>query len=78
MKGPPMRGTHPNSPLARYGEAVVDLVKAGAPFDAVEDAIDEVAGLTSDQKAALWLFAFSLREPAEQQQDARAHLAFVQ
>ena len=28
-----------------------------------------------DEKAALWLFAFSLRDPAEQQLDARAHLA---
>ena len=48
------------------------------PFGAVEDAIDDVADLTTDQKAALWLFAFSLRAPSEQQRDARAHLAFVQ
>ena len=73
-----MRGTHPNPALARYGDAVVDLVKAGAPFGAVEDAIDEVAGLTTDQRAALWLLAFSLRDPVEQQMDARAHLAFLQ
>jgi hypothetical protein len=31
-----------------------------------------------DQRAALWLFAFSLRDRDEQQRDARAHLAAVQ
>lgn len=34
--------------------------------------------LTQDEKAALWLFAFSLRDPAEQQLDARAHIAALQ
>ena len=48
------------------------------PFGQVEDSIDEVAELTIDEKAALWLFAFSLRDPAEQQLDARAHLASLQ
>ena len=33
------------------------------------------AQVTMDEKAALWLYAFFLRDPAEQQQDARAHLA---
>jgi hypothetical protein len=73
-----MRGTHARSALARYRDAVTDLVRAGEPFGDVEDAIDEVADLTVDQKAALWLFAFSLRDPTEQQLDARAHLAAVQ
>jgi len=50
----------------------------GQPFGEVEDAIDDVAELTQDQKAALWLFAFSLRETSEQQLDARAALASVQ
>jgi hypothetical protein len=31
-----------------------------------------------DEKAALWLFAFSLRDPTEQQLDAQAHLSSVQ
>jgi hypothetical protein len=30
------------------------------------------------QKAALWLLAFSLRDPSEQQMDARTHLAALQ
>jgi hypothetical protein len=53
-------------------------MKTGETFGDVEDAIDDVADLTLDQKAALWLFAFSLRDPAEQRLDARSHLAAVQ
>jgi hypothetical protein len=60
--------------LASYRDAVAEWIKAGEPFGDVEDAIDEVDDLSQDEKAALWLFAFSLREPAEQQLDARAHL----
>ena len=71
-----MSGTHPR--LASCRDAVTQLIKAGEPFGEVEDAIDQVADLTQDQKAALWLVAFSLRDPAEQQSDARAHLAAVQ
>jgi hypothetical protein len=57
---------------------VLGLMSEGQPFGEVEDAIDDVAELTQDQKAALWLFAFSLRDPSEQQLDARAALASVQ
>jgi hypothetical protein len=73
-----MRGTQQRQGVAGYRDAVADLITTGEPFGDVENAIDEVADLTSDQKAALWLFAFSLRAPSEQQRDARAHLAFVQ
>jgi hypothetical protein len=73
-----MSGTHRRSALASYRDAVTELITAGEPFGEVEDAIDEVADLNTDQKAALWLLAFSLRDPTEQQLDARAHLAAVQ
>ena len=73
-----MRGTQLKPPLAGYRDAVAELIKSGEPFGDVEDAIDEVAELTGDEKAALWLFAFSLRDPSEQRRDARAHLAAVQ
>ena len=66
------------SPLTAYRDTVADWVGQGQPFGDVEDAIDAAADLTTDQKAALWLFAFSLREPAVQQLDAQAHLASVQ
>ena len=58
-----MSGTQHRPPLASYRDAVTELIGAGEPFGDVEDAIDEVAELTQDQKAALWLFAFSLRDP---------------
>jgi hypothetical protein len=70
-----MCGTQPRSALASYRDTVAGQIEAGEPFGEVEDSIDEVAELTMDEKAALWLFAFSLRDPAEQQLEARAHLA---
>jgi hypothetical protein len=74
-----MSGTHARrTPLSNYRDAVTELVDAGEQFGDVEDAIDEVAELTQDEKAALWLFAFSLRDPAEQQLEARAHIAALQ
>ena len=74
-----MSGTRTSrAPLSRYRDAVTKLIDAGEQFGDVENAIDEVAELTQDEKAALWLFAFSLRDPAEQQLDARAHIAALQ
>lgn len=74
-----MSGTHAGrAPLTSYRDAVTELLDDGETFDDVEDAIDHVTELTQDEKAALWLFAFSLRDPAEQQSDARAHIATLQ
>jgi hypothetical protein len=73
-----MSGTQRRAPLASYRDAVAGRMRAGEPFGEVEDAIDEAADLGLHEKAALWLFAFSLRDPAEQQLDARAHLASLQ
>jgi hypothetical protein len=73
-----MGGTQQASRLTIHREAVVRWIERGASFGAVEDAIEDVVDLTQDQKAALWLFAFSLRDPLEQRLDARAHLAAVQ
>ena len=73
-----MSGTHARPALASYRDKVTEMISEGAPFGDVEDAINAHAGLTEDQKAALWLFAFSLRDRSEQQRDARAHLTAVQ
>jgi hypothetical protein len=74
-----MSGTHASrTPLSSYRDAVTELLDRGERFGDVEDAIDEVAELSQDEKAALWLFAFSLRDPAEQQLDARAHISALQ
>lgn len=67
--------THLPPALASYRRAVHEQIRAGEPFGDVEDAIDVADDLTMDEKAALWLFAFSLRDPADQQRDARAYLA---
>jgi hypothetical protein len=69
-----MSGTQLRPILASYRDAVAAQMRAGEPFGQVEDAIDKVDDLSQEEKAALWLFAFSLREPAEQQSDAQAHL----
>jgi hypothetical protein len=63
--------------LASYRDAVTEQVKSGRPFGDVEDAIDSIDDLTEDEKAALWLLAFSLRDPFDQQMEARAHLYAV-
>jgi hypothetical protein len=57
---------------AGYRDAVTALIGAGEPFGDLEDAIEEVVDLSVDEKAALWLFAFSL----DQERGAR-HLASV-
>jgi hypothetical protein len=73
-----MSGTETRSPLSDYRDAVAGLIKRGEPFGDVEDVIDDIADLTHDQKAALWLFAFCLRDPAEQRLVAPVHLHAVQ
>lgn len=72
-----MSETHPSPGLASYECEVAELMQAGAPFGEIEDAIDEVADLTENAKAALWLLAFSLQKPGEQVRAARAHFAAV-
>jgi hypothetical protein len=64
--------------LASYRDAVTEQLKAGAAFGDIEDSIDAAEDLAMDEKAALWLFAFSLRDPSEQQLEARTHLAALQ
>jgi hypothetical protein len=44
-----------------YRDDVKDQIQGGEPFSEVEDSI-ELADLTTDEKAALWLFAFSVRD----------------
>jgi hypothetical protein len=67
-----MTGTRRGAVLANHRDAVAELIDTGAPFGDVEDWIDEVAELGADEKAALWLFAFALRDPAPEELHARA------
>ena len=70
-----MRYTAPLS-CDRGHEQVEDMFERGVPFGQVEDAIDG-ARLSQAHKAALWLFAWSLRDPALQRRDARLTLELV-
>jgi hypothetical protein len=62
--------------LDRGTEQVEDMMEQGMPFGCVEDAI-ETFRLPSDHKAALWLLAWSLRDPVVQLQDARLTVGLV-
>jgi hypothetical protein len=54
----------------RGSEQVEEMMDRGMPFACVEDLIDG-ARLSRDHKAALWLLAWSLRDPILQRRDAR-------
>ena len=59
------------------GSAQVErMMDQGMPFACVEDVIDG-ASLSPDHKAALWLLAWSLRDPALQREDARVTVDLV-
>ena len=72
-----MSVSYPRLVLVSDRDAVTKLIETGKPFGDVEDAINAAPELTEDQKAALWLLAFSMRDPREQRRDAWAHLALV-
>jgi hypothetical protein len=59
-----------------YRDGVAHLVDAGEPFGEVEEAIEH-AELAQDQKAALWLLAFSKRDRSVEGRDERATLVGV-
>jgi hypothetical protein len=67
---------HGQHALRLYQHEVEELMATSAPFDEIEDAIDD-AELPADHKAALWLLAWSLREPWLQLREARYTLAMV-
>jgi hypothetical protein len=64
-----MIGTAPLS-FDRANEEVEGMIDRGTSFARVEDAID-AAEFSQLHKAALWLLAWSLRDPAIQRHDAR-------
>jgi hypothetical protein len=62
--------------LDRASEQVEGMMQQQAAFARVEDAID-AARLAKHHKAALWLLARSLRDPAIQRHDALMAAAFA-
>jgi hypothetical protein len=72
-----MSATHARPAVATYRDAVTELVRAEEPFGDIAEAIDEIADLTRDEKAALRRYAFSLHVGASQQRQARPHLVVL-
>ena len=70
-----MSSTHPAS-LGDYQDQVEGMIAAGELFGVVEDTIN-AATLVEDQKAALWLLAWSSRDSWAQRRDAIAALELV-
>jgi hypothetical protein len=66
-----MSATSKRLALARFRDEVAARTEAGKPFDEVEDAI-ELADATEDQKAALWLMAYSIRDRRERRRAVAA------
>ena len=60
--------------LGYHRDIVESMMVAGQPFGEVEVFIDEAAVLDQEEKAALWLLAWSLREGRVQRREALAML----
>jgi hypothetical protein len=64
------------SPTLGYHQDVVNgMMDAREPFGKVETFINDAAALDQDEKAALWLLAWSSRESCIQRRDALALLS---
>ena len=55
-------------------ERIAAMMRRGAPLEDVESQVIEPCELSSDQKAALWLYAWSFMERAEQRDRAARYL----
>ena len=65
-----------STPFDRHLRDVEGMIEAGNSFWEVEDAIDSTR-LSDNQKAALWLLAWSALGPRAQERVARVSLALV-
>jgi len=52
-----MNATYAGSALASYRESVTELIEAGEPWSLVEAAIDDISGISTESRDALWLMA---------------------
>ena len=65
---------HAGPALGYHQDVVEGMIDASEPFGEVETFINEAAALDQDEKAALWLLAWSLREAWVQRREALAML----
>lgn len=61
--------------LGHHRDVVESMMDARSPFGEVEDFINEAPALDQNEKAALWLLAWSLREGQVQRREALAMLS---
>ena len=65
---------HNSADPGDYQGFVEGMMDDCEPFREVEDFIDQAPALDGDQKAALWLLAWSMRSNPVQRREARAML----
>jgi hypothetical protein len=66
---------HTGPTLGYHQDVVKGMMGAGEPFGEVETFIDEALALDQEEKAALWLLAWSSREGWIQRREALAMLS---
>ena len=66
---------HPRSTLDHHQNVIEGMMSASEPFGEVETFINESAVLDEDEKAALWLLAWSLRDAWIQRREALSALS---
>jgi hypothetical protein len=65
------------SNLSALQERVATMMLDGASLDRVEEEVIEPSQLNSEQKAAVWLYAWSFVKPQEQRAQAERYLVAV-
>lgn len=58
-------------------ERIAEMMRSGAPLETVESQVINTCELSADQKAALWLYAWSFMERGEQRDHATRYLHHV-
>ena len=66
---------HARPTIGYHQDVVKGMMDASEPFGEVEDFINKAAPLDQDEKAALWLLAWSLRDTWTQRREAVAMLS---
>jgi len=60
--------------IVRYQERIAVMMQCGASLDRVEEEVIAKTELSSNRKAALWLYAWSFMEGTEQRARATDYL----
>lgn len=63
--------------IVHYQSRIEEMLMRRASFSQIEDMIEAVDTLDTDQKAALWLYAWSSQPLRDQRREARAMLELV-